>query len=334
MIAKVKEIEGVTWDSVSEEVLASQSPLLLRGIISDWPLVTQARKSNEAAIDYLQGYCVKKPVVVYSAEPGLKGRFSYTDNGVDLNFSSEKALLSDVLQELKRLQSFDRPPSLYVGSTTVDIFLPGFRAENDIALHSSAPLVSLWVGNETTVSAHFDAPNNIACCASGHRIFTVFPPNQISNLYIGPLDKTPSGQSISMVDFECPDYTKFPNFKEALENAQVAELDSGDALFIPSMWWHHVKSTSKFNVLINYWIRDVPRFVGPGLDALKHAILNIRDLPENEKKAWRELFEYYVFSNQIDKYEHIPLAARGCLAPLDELAARQIRTWLLNRLNR
>lgn len=334
MIAKVKEIKDARWGSVSEEVLASQSPLLLRGIISDWPLVMQAKKSNDAAIDYLQRYCTKRPVVVYSSEPELQGRFFYADNGVDLNFSSAKMLLSEVLEELKRLQSIEHPPSLYVGSTTVDTFLPGFRDENDILINSSTPLVSLWVGNKTTVAAHFDAPDNIACCAAGRRTFTVFPPDQISNLYIGPLDKTPSGQFISMVDFERPDHSKFPDFAKALENAQIAELDPGDVLFIPSMWWHHVKSTADFNVLINYWIRDVPRFMGPGLDALKHAILNIRDLPNNEKKAWHELFEYYVFSDQIDKYEHIQPAARGCLAPLDEMAARQIRTWLLNRLNR
>jgi hypothetical protein len=33
-------------------------------------------------------------------------------------------------------------------------------------------------------------------------------------------------------------------------------------------------------------------------------------------------------------YAHIPQAGRGCLAPLDDNSARQLRAELLNRLNR
>lgn len=334
MVDKVREVEGVAWSAISEEALASQQPIVLRGAISGWPLVEQSKRSNKAAIDYLQSYCIEKPVVVYSAEPEYRGKFFYTEDRTQLNFTSTKLPLKSVLQELERLLEVESPHSIYVGSSTVDVFLPGFRAENDISVNAKDPLVSLWVGNETTVAAHFDAPDNIACCAAGRRIFTLFPPDQIENLYVGPLDKTPSGQPISMVDFDRPDYCKFPKFREALAHAQIAELNAGDALYIPRMWWHHVKSTAKFNVLVNYWVRDVPRFFGSGMESLKHALLNIRDLPKGEKDAWRALFEYYVFSDQSDKYEHIPLPARGCLAPLDEMTARQIRAWLLNRLNR
>ncbi|MBC6906363.1 cupin-like domain-containing protein [Saccharophagus sp. K07] len=335
MVAKVKEIDGTRLGSISKDILDSQSPIVFKGLISHWPLVQRAKESNEQAIEYLKHFCIEKPVVVYSTPPELKGKFFYTEDGTDLNFNSTKAPLSYVLQELARLQDVEQPPSVYVGSTTVDVYLPGLSAENNILIESPAPpLVSLWVGNGTTVAAHFDAPANLACCAAGRRTFTVFPPDQVANLYVGPLDKTPSGQAISMVDFDNPDFSKFPKFKEALERAFVAELEAGDALFLPGMWWHQVKASSSFNVLINYWMRDVPRFMGPGIEALKHAILNIRDLPPSEKKAWRELFEFYVFSDQENKFDHIPPPARGCLAPLNEDNARQIRAWLLNRLNR
>ena len=66
------------------------------------------------------------------------------------------------------------------------------------------PQTNLWMGSKTNVAAHFDSSDNIACVIHGKRRFTLFPPDQIKNLYIGPLDRTPAGQSISLVDFEKP----------------------------------------------------------------------------------------------------------------------------------
>ena len=76
------------------------------------------------------------------------------------------------------------------------------------------------------------------------------------------MEHTPSGQTISLVDFAQPDLQRFPKFAQALEHAVVAELGPGDALFIPSMWWHHVESLSDFNLLVNYWWIDSHQALG------------------------------------------------------------------------
>ena len=65
------------------------------------------------------------------------------------------------------------PATLYVGSTTVDTCLPGFRAENDITIDGYDPLASIWIGNRTRVAAHYDLPDNIACCVAGRRRFVL-----------------------------------------------------------------------------------------------------------------------------------------------------------------
>ena len=39
-----------------------------------------------------------------------------------------------------------------------------------------------------------------------------------------------------------PTTNVIPRFRDALAHAQVAELEPGDALFIPYMWWHHVET--------------------------------------------------------------------------------------------
>ena len=61
----------------------------------------------------------------------------------------------------------------------------------------------------------------------------LFPPDQFRNLYLGPIDNTPAGRAVSMVDFHAPDFNAYPRFREALRHALVAELAPGDAIFIP-----------------------------------------------------------------------------------------------------
>jgi len=170
--------------------------------------------------------------------------------------------------------------------------------------------------------------------AAGQRRFTLFPPNQLPNLYVGPLDFNPAGQAISLVDFADPDFEQFPRFATALKHAQVAEMQAGDAIFIPSMWWHHVEAMASFNVLINYWWRRTPAYLGMPMNVLNHGIMAIRELPPEQKAAWQELFRYYVFESAEATAAHIPEQRRGMLAPHDDTSARRLRAEILNNLNR
>ena len=160
----------------------------------------------------------------------------------------------------------------------------------------------------------FDLPDNLACVVAGIRRFTLLPPDQIGNLYVGPLDPTPSGQAISLVDFNDPDLPRHPRFAEALKQARSAVLHPGDAIRIPSMWWHHIESLACFNLLINYWWCTTPAAMGSPTDALMHAILSLQDLPQRQREAWRGLFNHYVFDADEEVYAHIPERGRGCLS--------------------
>lgn len=100
------------------------------------------------------------------------------------------------------------------------------------------------------------------------------------------------------------------------------------------MWWHQVEGLDRFNVMINYWWNSVPSYMGTPMNVLKHALLSLRDRPEQERAAWREVFDYYVFGDIELSRQHIPEQAQGELAPLDHIRARQLRAWLINRLNR
>ena len=258
----VREIHGIRPDSIPGDLLASTEPYVLRKLVSDWPAVKAARESVDAANSYIHRFYQGATIGAFFAPPESGGRIFYNKDMSGFNYQPVMLKLDQVLKEIKKHQSDEKPPVIYVGSTTVDTCLPGFRSENDIGLEDLDPLVSIWLGNRTRVAAHFDSPDNIACCVAGRRRFTLFPPEELENLYVGPLDFTPAGQSLSLVDFHRPDFEKFPRFEKALRNAQQTELDPGDAIYIPSMWWHHVEALDSFNVLINYWWKRNPGFMG------------------------------------------------------------------------
>jgi hypothetical protein len=330
----VEVLEGIPPDNIPDEVLNSAEPLLLRGLVSSWPCVRAARAGRAASLSYLRRFALDREVVVFRGSPEIEGRFFYNEDLTGFNFDRTSATVEAMLTRFESLAEGDGEPSLYIGSTSVEACFPGFRRENDIGLADLRPLVSIWMGNRTRIAAHFDFPDNIACVAAGRRRFTLFPPDQLANLYVGPLDFTPAGQAISLVDFHSPDYQRFPLFREAQRQALVAELEPGDAIYLPSMWWHHVEGLESFNVLVNYWWRSTSAVMGNPNDALIHALLCLRGLTAEQKRAWRGIFEYYIFNESPDALAHIPEGSRGVLGNFDETTARQLRAMLRGNLGK
>lgn len=322
-----------------DDLFARQQPVVIEGAASHWPLVAAGRQGAAKAVDYLCEFASDAPVTVYTGSPEIAGRFHYDRDVAGFNFQACRAPLGEVLSGLIASLADGEAPAVYVGSTDIDHFLPGFRAANDLALNHpdfahKPPLASIWIGNRTTAAAHYDLSHNLACCLVGERRFTLFPPEQIANLYPGPLEPTPGGQVVTMVDFAAPDLARFPRFAQAMEAAIVADLAPGDVLYYPAMWWHQVDALAPFNILANYWWNPVPAFIDTPQTTLLHALLSLRDRPEGEKAAWRAVFDYYVFGDPAAPGAHLPDHARGALAPLDQAAARRLRAQLLNRLNR
>nr|WP_314546538.1 cupin-like domain-containing protein [uncultured Massilia sp.] len=329
----VREI-GVHAGAIPDELLRATEPYIVRGLARDWPLVQAARTSHEAGDAYLRRFYGDTTVHVLLGHPAIAGRFFYNEALDGFNYQSVRARLDGILDELKVQAGQERPGAIYVGSTTIDTALPGLRSENDIDLGGRDALASIWIGNRTRIAAHYDLPDNIAVVAAGHRRFTLFPPDQLSNLYVGPIDFTPAGQPISMVDFHAPDWERYPRFRTALEHAQVAELGPGDALFIPSMWWHHVEALDRFNILVNYWWRQSPDWMDTPTNSLMLALLTMRELPPAQRRAWQEMFRHYIFEPDEANLAHIPEGSRYALAPLDENGARILRGQVLKRINR
>ena len=186
----------------------------------------------------------------------------------------------------------------------------------------------LWVGNGASVAPHYDLAHNIAVCVHGRRRFTLFPPDQLRNLYVGPIEHTIAGQPASLVDLDAPDLARFPRFADAMAHAQFADLAPGDALYVPPLWWHGVRSWGPLGVLVNYWwgqAADASPF-----EALIHALLAVRDLPAGERAAWRAAFDHYAFDPEPPT--HLPAAAQGVLGPASPERSATMRRFLLGAL--
>ncbi len=316
-------------------LVAGGQPVVVRGLVAGWPLVAAGRAGPQAAVDYLLRFYNGRPGAGYTAAADRGGRYFYDETLTRLDFDAERVALDDYLARMLAATGEDGAPSFYIGSTDLDQFFPGLTTANPLArADATRVLRSIWIGTRTTAQAHYDMANNIACCAVGRRRFTLFPPDQVAHLYPGPLEPTPGGQVVSLVDFRAPDLARFPDFVKAVAAAQVAELGPGDAVVYPALWWHHVEALDAFNVLVNYWWNDAPAFMDTPMNTLLHALLSLRDRPAAEKDAWRAMFDYYVFGEAGRAAAHLPVAARGPLAPLDEVAARRLRAELLRKLNR
>jgi hypothetical protein len=314
MTAQILIRSGIDLKTFREEILPANEPVLLKGLVQDWPAVRAGLESASALGAYLRGLDQHKPVAVLEGAPAIRGRFFYREDMRGLNFERRPATITATIDRLLAQMETPEPPSLYIESTPTAEHLPAFAGANTNPLLPPTIIPRLWVGNQLTVQTHFDLSSNLACVVGGQRRFTLFPPDQVANLYVGPIDFTVSGPPLSMVSLHSPDLQKYPRFAQALEHSRVADLSPGDALFIPYAWWHHVESLAPFNVLVNYWWNEA-RQTGSPFDSMLHAMLTLRDLPPAQREAWRAMFEHYVFTAPDEALGHLPREQRGMLGP-------------------
>jgi len=335
-----QEISGIAPDQIPfDDLFALKEPLIMRGLVATWPIVEAGRQSTEQAMELLANGYSGKPAKVYIGAPEINARYGYDATCTGLNYRVETTDLLDVFSSIR--SGFEQAvhPYYYIPSLVYDEGFPGLQSENKLLFNheifKARPVTAkIWIGTESITGAHFDLPTNIACCAVGRRRFTLFPPEQVNNLYPGPFNLTPGGQLTSMVNLKDPDFESHPRAREALDASIVADLEPGDALYYPSMWWHDVEAKDSFNAMVNHWWYTSPRYMADPLDVLVCAVLGLRDRSDAEKQAWRKLFDYYIFGPSDLPRAHLPEACHGLLGELDETMARRLRASLQQTLNR
>lgn len=336
----VSTLEGITPQTIPyDELFSRDQPIILKGLVKDWPLVKAGQQSADKVMEQLEQHYSQQPMLVYKGPPEIKARFSYDKSCTGFNYTSERSTIPEVFDAIRSQLAQDEHDYLYINSLRFDEGFPKLNQSHQLAFEhpefkNNQPVAKIWLGTESVAAAHFDQPKNIACCVVGKRRFTLFPPDQVHNLYPGPLTPTPGGQVVTVADLSQADFSRFPRLKRAFENAYIADLEPGDGLYYPSMWWHEVEAFDRFNAMVNFWWMTAAPYLGSPMDVLMHAMMSIRDRPAKEKEAWKALFDYYIFDDAEQVRAHLPPQSHGAFATMDDNLSRRLRSMLRNNLNR
>ena len=184
-----------------------QPPVILRGLVKDWPVVQAAQVSDQAVCEYpavLFGRIITHARRPSSRPPPVLPRRhgrAHLRAPADRTSSTACACCSRTPLTPRPLPSTWTPCPARLLAAVGEALQPPLMPSGDAA-H--------LIGNAVRVQTHFDLAQNLACVVAGRRRFTLFLPEQLPNLYIGPIDFTPAGPPVSMVDLEAPDHDRYP----------------------------------------------------------------------------------------------------------------------------
>ncbi|MEO0617553.1 MAG: cupin-like domain-containing protein [Pseudomonadota bacterium] len=253
----LNDLGAIDRAAFQDGVIGGDHPALMRGLVADWPLIPAADDAESFTRAVVAGDAAH-PVQAFVAAPDVGGRYFYNDDFTGFNFERRQMGLGELFERVYALRDADHPEGIYAGA--IPLTGPMARVADALPMPLLGGiddrLVSLWFGNRGQTAIHWDLPQNIACVVAGKRRFTLFPPDQLENLYVGPVDVTLAGQPVSLVDPLKPDLERFPRYAEAEKHKIVVTLGPGDALYLPSLWFHHVESLAPVGALVNYWWRD------------------------------------------------------------------------------
>jgi hypothetical protein len=315
------------------EILERGRPVVIRGLVADWPVVAAARSSPRSLKGYLATFDTGARVEAYFGDPAIRGKYYYAEGLKGFNFERRMMPFLDALEAI--VQAHERPDarSVYVGAVPTAECLPGFAAANPLALAASGASARIWLGSPANVSSHHDTYDNLACVIAGTRRFTLYAPELIGKLYPGPIDNTMAGATVSLAASAAEsERSRFPLFEQIRDQALVAEVGAGDALYLPKLWWHQVESTAPFNGLINYWWDGCAAGPDSPYTALLLAMITIAERPSAEREAWKAFFDHFVFRPDGHPLRHLPPEQHGILGPLKPDNYSRIRARILHLL--
>ena len=329
---EITAVQDLNAERFAREIVLPCRPVVLRGLVTSWPVVGAARSSPAALRDYLLKFDCGGQTEAFVGDRSIAGRYFYGAGLKGFNFERRRIGFAAALDTMIAALDQDDSPSMYLGSLPTDRYLPGFAAHHPLKIVPATIGSRIWLGHASNVSPHYDAFDNLACVVAGKRRFTLYPPESIGKLYVGPIDNTMAGQPVSLAASSGANEADFPLFSEVRDQALRAELEPGDALYLPKLWWHHVESLSGFNGLINYWWDAFSAGPDAPYTSMLLSLIAIAERPLPERMAWKAFFDHYVFRSAGHPLAHLPESQHGLLGPLQPDNYGKIRARIMHLL--
>ena len=161
-------------------------------------------------------------------------------------------------------------PGLYLAASMGEFF-PELQAELCVPVycrHARWRRSRMFLGAAGSVTPlHRDLAHNLFTQIRGRKRFWLYHRADTAWLYSHAFFS--ALPNFSRMDPEQPDLTRFPH-AEAVRPVEVT-LEEGDVLFLPSLWWHHVRSLD-LSMSVSFWWTEGP------LELLQRTIERVKRL--------------------------------------------------------
>jgi hypothetical protein len=114
-LPSIRAWNDVDLDTFQNEIVPAGQPALLKGHVSDWPIVAKGLDSPQALCDYIGNFGRDVNVHAFFAKPDIKGRYFYSDDMRGFNFERKELPLGDLLDQLLEHIDDEEPPCISAG---------------------------------------------------------------------------------------------------------------------------------------------------------------------------------------------------------------------------
>lgn len=217
----VERRDSYTKDTFTVNYKDTAKPVILSSLMADWPATAKW------SVNYLKTVAGNEIVPVYSSKPAKNNEHQHA--------AAQTMRLRDYLELLENGEN-DLRMFFYNILQGVPDLLNDFNYP-DLGMKFFKRLPVLFVGGKgARVQMHYDIDlaDLVLCHFGGPKKVLLIPPEQTPFMYKVPF----SFSALYDVDFSQPDFAKYPALKQL--HGYVAELKHGDALYIPSGYWHYI----------------------------------------------------------------------------------------------
>ena len=218
----VTRVKSITKADFIQHYVKKQKPLVIENLTEDW------NAHHQWNFKYIKKLAGDKKVPLYDDRP-----VSHKDGFNEPHASMKMKDYIDLLEkEPTNYRIF-----LYNLMKEVPALQKDFKFP-DLGLNLVKSLPMLFFGGENSkVFMHFDIDysNILHFHFQGEKQCVILPPNQSKYLYKIPHSLI----SREDIDFDNPDYNKWPALKKA--EGYIANLSHGEALYMPEGYWHYMK---------------------------------------------------------------------------------------------